>query len=545
MKKYFIPILISCTFFIACNNSPEKENNTTETGTAADIKKITKRDYTITASNAYNNVFFDSTAMEAFMKEKKMEANEARRLRSFYNARNYQFAWFTPTGVTEQTRLFWNQYEQAVDEGKDSTLIDKTFAKKINSILNEDDSTPDVNSNSVKQAEWLLTRYFIRYINTAYQKGFVKRKELEKFIPIKKQDALQLADSILNKKHSDDKYYDQVNESYARLKKQLKKFVAFAKTNNWQLIETPAKPLTKGASSPIIMQVKKRMNILSGYDAADTTATYTQPLEDAVKTYQATHGLTSDGKINKALAGSLNTPVKTIIAQILLNMDRMRWMPQEAKGSMIVVNIPEYVLHVIEGKQKVFDMDVVVGKQGHNTVMFSGNLNEVVFAPYWNVPESIVKKEILPSIQKKPGYLQQQNMEVVQDGPTPEIRQLPGEKNSLGKVKFLFPNSHDIYFHDTPVKSLFNKSQRAYSHGCIRLSDPMKMAKYLLQNDAEWTDETIAAAMNSDTEKRVRVKKTVPVLIMYYTAWVDDNGVLNIRDDIYGHDKELMRKMFM
>jgi murein L,D-transpeptidase YcbB/YkuD len=200
----------------------------------------------------------------------------------------------------------------------------------------------------------------------------------------------------------------------------------------------------------------------------------------------------------------------------------------------------------MEGKNKVFDMNVVVGKEGHSTTMFTGDLNQVVFSPYWNVPESIVKNEILPAINRNPGYLENQNMEITNSGgDLPEIRQKPGPKNSLGKVKFLFPNSFNIYFHDTPAKSLFNQDKRAYSHGCIRLSDPPKLANYLLRNQSEWTPQAIDEAMNAGEEKTVRLKKSVPVVITYYTAWVDEGGQVNFREDIYGHDAALAKKVFI
>ena len=202
-------------------------------------------------------------------------------------------------------------------------------------------------------------------------------------------------------------------------------------------------------------------------------------------------------------------------------------------------------LHMYEGKNKVWDMAVVVGKSGHNTMMFNGDLNQIVFSPYWNVPPSIVKNEILPAMEKNPGYLASQNMEITgNSNGLPEIRQLPGNGNALGKVKFLFPNSFNIYFHDTPSKSLFERDKRAFSHGCIRLSDPDKMAEYLLRHQPEWTPERIQEAMNSDTEKYVKLKDPVPVIITYYTAWVDEAGKLNFRDDIYKHDDKLASKMF-
>jgi murein L,D-transpeptidase YcbB/YkuD len=157
-----------------------------------------------------------------------------------------------------------------------------------------------------------------------------------------------------------------------------------------------------------------------------------------------------------------------------------------------------------------------------------------------------VSHEILPAMEKNPGYLAKENMEITgnEDG-LPDIRQKPGPDNALGRVKFLFPNSFNIYFHDTPEKSLFAKDKRAYSHGCIRLSDPVKMANWLLESNPEWTPDKIEEAMNSGDQKYVKIKKPVPVIITYYTAWVGENGQLNFRDDIYGHDAALIDKMFI
>jgi murein L,D-transpeptidase YcbB/YkuD len=223
----------------------------------------------------------------------------------------------------------------------------------------------------------------------------------------------------------------------------------------------------------------------------------------------------------------------------------MQWVINEPSGKLMSVNLPEFILHVKDGKTKVFDMNVVVGKEGHNTTMFTGNLNQVVFSPYWNIPTSIVKKEIVPGMKRNKNYLASHNMEITgQSGGLPVVRQLPGAKNSLGKVKFLFPNSFDIYFHDTPAKSLFLQDKRAYSHGCIRLSEPAKLAEYLLKDNSFWTPDRIDSAMNSGKQNYVKVKSPVPVLITYYTAWVDDDGLLHFADDIYSHDTDLAKKMF-
>jgi murein L,D-transpeptidase YcbB/YkuD len=173
-------------------------------------------------------------------------------------------------------------------------------------------------------------------------------------------------------------------------------------------------------------------------------------------------------------------------------------------------------------------------------MMFNGDLNQIIFSPYWNIPSSIIEKEIMPAIKRDPGYLTKKNMEQIGGA----IRQKPGPGNALGKVKFIFPNSFNMYFHDTPSKSLFSQDKRAFSHGCIRLSEPQKMAEWLLRNDPNWNTEKIVSAMNQTHEKGVKLKDPIPVFIIYYTAWADEDGSLNFRDDVYQHDRELAQKMF-
>jgi murein L,D-transpeptidase YcbB/YkuD len=378
-----------------------------------------------------------------------------------------------------------------------------------------------------------------------YEDGYVKRKEMERFIPRKKEDAMYLADSLLTKKHKDNKYFEDVNESYGALKKQLEKYYTIAKNGGWPSIPTGKKTFKKGTADSTIALIKRHLQITGDMPAGDTTAIYNDTLEMGIQNYQRRFGYTPDGKITAALIKEMNVPVQLRLQQILINMERMRWMPSRPSGDLILVNIPEFVLHVYDGKNKVFDINVVVGKEGHNTMMFTGDLNQVVFSPYWNVPPSIVRNEILPALAKDPGYLARNNMEQVgTEGDLPKIRQLPGPDNSLGRVKFLFPNSFNIYFHDTNAKGLFNKDKRAYSHGCIRLEEPEKMAQYVLRKQPEWTPERMEEAMNSGVEKYVKVKDPIPVFITYYTAWVDDAGQLNFREDIYDHDKDLIARMF-
>ncbi len=527
---------------ISCNNNDSKKSSSQKT---EKDKKVTKRDLSITPANAYNNIFFDSMVLVNYFAQNKVNDTLVRRMTSFYNARNYQFAWFTGNGLTEQARGFWNLHNYQTSYGKDTLLKNKSLQKRMDNYVEEAEGfNVSPTDKNILNTELLLTQHFIIYSLNNIEDGYIKRKEMERFIPIKKQDALLLADSLITKKHKDNKYYEDVNNSYKLLKEKLKAYYAISQQGGWPTIPASSKKLKPGVSSPEVILLKKRLSLTSDM-AADTTPIFNPALSAGISNFQTRFGYTPTGVLTEQQIKDMNVPVTDRIKQLLVNMGRMQWIIQEPKGKMIVVNIPEFILHVKDGTQKVFDMNVVVGKEGHNTMMFTGNLNQVVFSPYWNIPPSIVRKEILPAMERNPNYLADNNMETVgNDEDLPVIRQLPGDGNSLGKVKFLFPNSFNIYFHDTPAKSLFNKDKRAYSHGCIRLSDPAKMANYLLQDDPEWTPEKINAAMNSGTEKYVKLKNPVPVLITYYTAWVDDNGLLHFAEDIYDHDKVIMNKMF-
>jgi murein L,D-transpeptidase YcbB/YkuD len=190
-------------------------------------------------------------------------------------------------------------------------------------------------------------------------------------------------------------------------------------------------------------------------------------------------------------------------------------------------------------------MNIVVGKAGTSSVIFTDELKYIVFSPYWNVPYSITKNEFIPAMNQNSNYLSTKNMEVTgYNNGFPVIRQKPGGSNALGAVKFIFPNSYNIYFHDTPSKSLFKREKRAFSHGCIRLAEPFKLAQYLLRKDTSWTDQKIKDAMAIGEEKWVSLKQSIPVFITYFTSWVDQDGLLHFRDDIYGHDSKMNTLLF-
>jgi murein L,D-transpeptidase YcbB/YkuD len=544
MKKLLVLAFVSL-LLAACqgDEGQETENQKEE----KQKKNVSKRDYSISKAVAYSDLFLDSAAVEKYMADKKVPDSLSRRVRSFYNTRNYQFAWFSSEGLSEQAFGFWNLLDHYTTYSDDTTLTDKALKRRIDNLTLEENLSVSSSNQSFVNTELQLTLLFLKYSLKTFQKGYVKRKELERFIPYKKQDALYLADSLLSKKHKDNKYFEDINEPYRKLKEQLSRYTGIAKNGGWSVVTVSGKkPLKQGDSSADVAAIKQHLYLTGDMPVNDTSNIFSDTLTEAVKNFQERYGLRTTGTLNAETIKELNVPAIERVKQLLINLERMRWMPSQPEGKLILVNIPEFVLHVMENGKKVFDMKIVVGKEGHNTMMFTKTLNQVVFSPYWNVPPSIVKDEILPEMAKDPNYLAKENMEIIGevDG-IPEIRQLPGEKNALGKVKFLFPNSYNIYFHDTPAKSLFEKNKRAFSHGCIRLSEPEKMAEYLLRNNASWDDMKIMEAMNSEKEQFVKLKEPVEVFITYYTAWVDEQGKLNFREDIYSHDEKIKRKMFL
>jgi murein L,D-transpeptidase YcbB/YkuD len=236
----------------------------------------------------------------------------------------------------------------------------------------------------------------------------------------------------------------------------------------------------------------------------------------------------------------MNVSLQERIKKILINMERCKWLPNETNGDYIIVNIPQYNLEAHTADSIAFSCKVVVGKETNRTMIFKGDMKYIVFNPYWNVPESILKNEIIPAIRRNANYLNENNMEWY-DG---RLRQRPGDDNALGRVKFMFPNIFNIYLHDTPSKQLFEMEKRTFSHGCIRIAEPIKMVKFLLRDDASWNEQKIIDEMFSDKERVIKLKKGIPVYVIYLTSFIDEKGKLNFRDDVYGRDMPLNELLF-
>lgn len=529
--KWILPWLLLPLLLYRCN------------GHSAGIPDPVPRDTTITPAQAVTQLVLDSAYVERFIKTGRLAEKEAVRLRNFYNNRNYQFAWFTEEGLAEQARAFWNLHEQFVDYSRDSSFVDQRLHAMMDTLVASDSAEP-LPGIDIRQVELQLTQHFFVYAQYAYG-GKVDPEELQWYIPRKKVDAVALLDSLVARKGKNLEEWEPVNRPYRRLKGKLLQLYDVQKKGGWGVLHLDRKRYAQGDSGRFVLAMKRRLAASGDLEPADTSKVFTAATRRAVLQAQRRFGLKEDGVVGKGVVGALNVPLERRIEQVLINLERMRWLPPQTEGRRLLANIPDFRLHVFDSGGKVMDMKIVVGKAGTNTVVFNGTLKYVVFAPYWNVPPSIVRKEILPAMRRRPGYLARNNMEITgTENGLPVIRQKPGLDNSLGLVKFLFPNSYNIYFHDTPAKTLFDQEKRTFSHGCIRLEEPFELARWLLKERPEWTDSTILEAMHGDKEKWVTLAQPVPVFVSYFTAWVDGEGLLHFRDDVYGHDHKMAMRMF-
>ena len=342
------------------------------------------------------------------------------------------------------------------------------------------------------------------------------------------------------------------HKEYEALTKALDALHGQKEKGGWVTVPAISKP---GASGPAVTALRQRL-AASGHLKGDRAAsdTYDADVEAAVKSFQELHGIKATGIVDQPTLAAMNVPLDTRMRQVALNLQRWRWMPDDLGARHFMVNVPQFHLIAREQGKPVMDIRVIVGKVGNNTPLFSDEMESVVFSPYWNIPDSIAQGETLPAIARDPNYLARQNIEIVRtsgekvsagdvDWNDPEalkgfaFRQRPGSGNALGHVKFLFPNPHNVYLHDTPTDNLFGKPTRAFSHGCIRVEEPEQLAKYVLRGYPEWDEASIGAAMHSGVEKHVKLKEKIPVHIVYFTSWVDENGGLHFQPDIYGYDQ--------
>lgn len=351
---------------------------------------------------------------------------------------------------------------------------------------------------------------------------------------------------------------------YLRLLRALEKYRSFSE--NFEPIFLQQKSYTLGDVSPEIGIARKRLHELGDYNSTDLqNEIFDETLAMAVSDFQIRHGLKVDGILGKRTVREINTSIQTRIEQLEINLERAKQLAEINDERYILVNVPEYKLHVIENGEPIYNTRVIVGKKKNKTPVLSSVISEFVLNPYWNVPKSITKNEIIPKVQEDPEYLIKNNMKVISrlndrnyfldpteidwmnidvDNAPLRIRQDPGSVNALGRIKFVFPNNYKVYLHDTPSRRLFARSTRALSHGCVRVEKPLKLAEVLLDGSLTWTPEALHHHAKRKKTRIIKLDRPIPVHITYMTAWVDHHGITNFRPDIYKRDSHIASTLY-
>lgn len=514
------------------------------------------QDSTVYALQNYSEQVIDSNFLHQFIDGDKSLDSFREPVIDFYRRRGFHAAWFSNNRLSSQAVNFLAVIRNYVAEYGDSTKTGNQLSTLADSL----EALTDSGNLPIPLTDVLFTTAFFKYAQTEFYGSDKSPHDLEWYIPRKKKDYLRLLNKLIT---SDTAYalYEPQISYYTGLKASLIKYRNIEKRGGFPVIAGNATGLKEGDSTETVQILKQYLRLTGDLASSDTTQLFTGELTGALKRFQQRMGIPATGQLQKLTLTALNVPVQQRIRQIMINLERLRWAPDSIPADYLLVNIPEFTLHVFERGLPVWKMNVVVGKQISSTSIFSGKLSQVVFSPYWNVPQSIIMHELLPYIKRNPGYLNAKNMEVVSNGTVISpysvkwgkykkgvpftIREKPGVNNSLGLIKFLFPNQYDIYMHDTPAKYLFEQNNRAFSHGCIRLADAEKLANYIFRNDTSVSPEKINEWMNSGIEKTLPVKPGIPVFIAYFTSWVSLDGSLNFRNDIYGLDEKLASEIFI
>ena len=490
-----------------------------------------KKDSAMPTKKASSNaVSFDSTLVTVFYAKYPKLVLYKKQVISLYQKNNFDFIWYDKKGRKETADVIYNKINNLYEEGVQAKL---PYKETLDNLLENDGFKPDT------ETELFLSNYYFFYVNKTLQ-GIDKTKsdELGWYLPRKKQSYVAYLDSLLVDPKLIDKKEQQIGQYY-KLKTVLQRYRNIEQKGGWDSITVPAdfKAIKPSDSSSVVAKIRTRLFLTNDILEDTKSSFYDDELQKAVLKYKKRNGFALDKIILAKHINEMNVPVSSRIKTIIVNMERCRWISTDITKAkeFIAVNIPAYKLTYFKNGEIVLNSNVVVGNTMNKTVIFSGMMSYIVFSPYWNVPTSIKEKEILPGIQKDKNYLAKHNMEWSGSN----IRQKSGPENSLGLVKFLFPNNNNIYLHDTPSKGLFNSEKRAFSHGCIRVEKPTELAELILEGDKNWTPEKIDAAMHKGEESWYTLKNKIPVYIGYFTAWVDDDGTINFYKDIYERDERL------
>jgi murein L,D-transpeptidase YcbB/YkuD len=489
----------------------------------------------------------------------------------FYGDRNFEPAWSKNSILPEIAYEMRYEIAQAKFDGLNP---DDYHFKTINSYFDRYEeakkSGKKLESNDLAAVDVLLTDAYIMLSSHLYL-GKIDPESLKTTWSIQRNVPELMIDRKLSAaiqsgslRQSIEGYYPaftiykKMRDGLRHLYDEQKRFVQ-EPIAQWKSLKID-KSIKPGDSHNQLPEIRNRLyfwGFLKPYQSADEKS-YDSLMIDGIKTVQKRFGMEPDGVIGQGTIQALNQKPSDLIATATVNLERLKWLPDTIKDiELILVNTANFQLDFIQKLDTVLTSKVIVGKSYHSTPQFSALMSYIVFSPTWTVPTSITRNEIVPKIKKDPGYLAKNNMVLLNSSGSKvnpssidwgkvsarsfpyTVRQEPGDHNSLGLVKFMFPNRNSVYIHDTPSRTLFAREDRALSHGCIRIQKPFEFAKILLSNQPSWTDERITSAMHQSKELTVNLDRKIPVALIYLTHWADSRGNLYFRNDIYDRDGEI------
>lgn len=471
------------------------------------------------------------------------------RLRKFYSSRDYRQVWGDRYGPSLRAQKLRHVIRNADREGLDP--VDYHVAEI-------DEHWTTLSATELARLDLLMTDAFFLY-SIDVHRGRYEPIEVDPIwnIDIPSVDPISLLESTLSAEDFSDALHDLPphHVGYRWLRDALLKYRRIEQQGGWPKINSDTK-LEYGQTHPAVAVLRQRLLAEGDLTLRPVRSAeyFDQALKYAVERFQVRHGLEMDGIVGAETREALNVPVSTRVEQIKLNMNRWRWMPRELGDNYLLVNTAGFELLVFEKDEAAFGMAVITGTPERPTPVIRGTLHTVVLNPDWTVPRTIALQDLLPQQQRNPGFFSSRGIRVYYHGNEIDpagidwralhknnfpyvLRQDPGPQNALGKIKFLFFNRFSVYLHDTPSKRLFDQSARAYSSGCIRVQEPFKLASYLLREQPEWDEKHIRKVIRSGETQSIAIQQSVPVYLVYLTAWVSTDGTISFYKDVYDLDE--------
>lgn len=531
MKNAFISIVVvlcGCSIFAFYNYG-----NDTVTAKILSIAKVFHK-----TTRQTSVIPIDKAAITAFFSKYPELKNYQSDVLALYKNRSYNSIWYDQKGIIEFGNLLYSKANSLEEEGLKSNI---PYASTIKGIFN----TNAKNELSKTDTELLLSTLYVFYAKKVlYGIDVAKTNEIGWFLPRKNVSYERLLDSLLTDPQLVQKNEKQLFGQYYKLREVLNKYRTIEQNGDWGNIEIDPtiEYYHHNDSSKTIGQIRHRLAVMGDLKRDSKSNIYDEELMEGIIKFKKRNGYKANKILSKWQLQRMNTPLKKYISTIMVNMERCRWIDPKfpTVPEYIFINIPAFKLNYIKNGKTELESKLLVGKNMTETVVFSGEISSIVFSPYWNVPRSIIDDEIKQAIFQDENYLESHDMEWNNGN----VIQRPGVKNPMGLVKFMFPNSNDIYLHDTPFKSLFEFDYRAFSHGCINMEKAKELAILILEDDPNWPVAKINEAMKGEKQTIHTLKNKIPVYIGYFTAWVDDDGAINFYNDLYQRDDRLADLLF-